>query len=818
MNTRLRLVWLAAACSSFASGVAEEMTSTCSNSDLQRVASSAPVLLTVRHNLKRRGFVLLQRNDNSTDILSNIAAYINWQIEYIEKSLGIQEKNIYEDPGTLMGVAMNGRDDLNMLRSSLQLTIGGVGALLVIFVLQRKISPVVYAKETSLEIKGQRAGDDTPEQQADREVDDGAYNDPSVSCFDWVSKVWKTTPEEEVLHAGLDGYAFLEFRRLNFRILYIIGPILSIVLLPLHYTANSNLENGYDILSRLDIGNDAKPTWMLWVHACMVWLVVCVSSWNIVRAQYEFTERRYQWLREIPVPRAATVLVRNIPYAYRTDAALKSFFTSLFGESEIESAYIVRRTGRLPFQVQALNDAKLDLVHAKKRWEALGRPEASSREVEEFQERVDRLAREAMQAQSRLEEAAARADPTVCSASGFVTFTSELSQRLASREQCTREVSEFVMSMAPDPDDVIYKNVVEDDGVNAAWNWVMRASMLLVFTLWIPFVMVLSSWTTFGTIQEMFPGLKDFVQKHEWLDKLLSGVFATIVLKIFLAFLPSTMYGIITCFADVKSGAAVQIKMQMWYSGFLLIFVLLVTSLGRGLTITLVAIAEQPGKIFSLLAAYLPSASHFYFQYEILGWIVLFTELLRSANFFKYHFFRWLLSMSPKEAKGMSEPEDPACYGVGSRMASSLLTSAITFVFCSCSPLILVFSWVSFGLGQFTYGYLVVFAESKKPDTGGFLWLQAVNQLFWVLAIYVLLMTGVLQMISVHRDWVGPPVAALASLGVLFWARCQVDNLAFEALPLDEVVRASRERTKSEEPSQGQYVQPECIPIPVEQH
>jgi len=802
------MIWLAWSCSSFSSETASPVTSTC---EQQKV--SAPVLLSTRRYVVRKGNTMLHRNES--DIIHNIAGAISWNIRQIEDRLGIDiEQNYYEDPGQLMGVATNGKDDLRMLRSALMISTGGVMALVLIFILQRKISPLVYSKPC---MKPQTEAADTPEQQPDRPsgdvTHDEGYMNLSVGYLDWIGKVWRTTPEEEVLHAGLDGFAFLEFRRLNFRILLCIGPILSSVLLPIHYVANSDLGKS-DILGRLDIGNELKPSWMLWVHASMVWVVIAISSWHIVHAQYEFTERRYQWLKEIPVPRATTLMVRNIPHAYRTDATLKTFFANLFGKDKVDRAYIVRHTGRLPAQVQALTDAKLELAHAKKRWEAEDRPQWLSGEVDQLQKRADQLTLDTVQAQSRLQEAVERGDPTVCSSSGFVTFDSQLSQRLAFREQCTREVAEFKMSIPPDPDDVRYTNVAQEDGVNSeSWNWLYRFFMLVVFTLWIPFVMVLSSWTTFGALQEMFPALKDFIKDHKWMDQLLSGVFATIVLKIFLAFLPSVMYFFITSFASVKSGSAVQIKVQIWYSAFLLIFVLLVTSLGRGLTITLVAIAQQPGTIFSLLAGYLPSASHFYFQYVILGWIALFTELLRSANFWKYHIFRIIFSMSPEEAKENSEPEDPACYGLGARMAASLLTSAITFMFCSCSPLIIVFSLIYFGLGQFTYGYLVVFAESKKADTGGFLWLQSLSQLFWVLAIYVLLMTGVLQMLSQHDYWIGPPLTALSSLFILFWARRKVNNLAFDALPLDEVVRTGRERKTSMKASAQQYVQAECIPV-----
>ena len=63
------------------------------------------------------------------------------------------------------------------------------------------------------------------------------FKDPHVTTFDWVRKVLQTTPDEEVAAAGLDGWAFLEFRRLLWRIFSVIGTVLSAVLLPMHWQA-----------------------------------------------------------------------------------------------------------------------------------------------------------------------------------------------------------------------------------------------------------------------------------------------------------------------------------------------------------------------------------------------------------------------------------------------------------------------------------------------------------------------------------------------------------------------------------------------------
>mmetsp|Transcript_46100 Transcript_46100/g.107829 ORF Transcript_46100/g.107829 Transcript_46100/m.107829 type:complete len:830 (+) Transcript_46100:108-2597(+) len=793
----------------------------CLNSS-HKLSRAAPSLIAVRQHLQRKpspqtptGKSNTDGEDNKAgsnddDLAQTLEDALQWEMQQMEKSLeGDGGPKLGAQPGKVMGVALNGRDDLRMLRSALMIGIVGVVSLAKVFCVLRKICPVVYIKEADLVLED--AADDAS--GASPRTAPRHYVKPQVSLLDWVATVWHTTPEDEVSQAGLDGWAFLEFRRLNWRIFSVIGPVLGATLLPMHYEAHRTTQNNLDMLSMFDIGRDPLPDWMLWVHAAMVWFVVCVSAWTIACAQEHFTERRYQWLKEIPFPRAKTVLVRNIPSRYRSDSALKQYFVNLFSEDVIERAYVVRHTGRLYQQVSALKQARLDLLHAKQHWEEVGRPaqnESETLRLARCEKREKLLAQEVSQAQERLAQGVSRGDPTVCSSTGFVTFTNELSKRLASREQYTRDVTDFHMSTAPDPHDLIYANLAEEEMNSAGWNWAGIAAIWGVFTLWVPFVVLISSWTTFGALQDMLPTLKEMVQRHMWLDKLLTGVFATIALKVFLAFLPTAMYIIIRTVMSVKSHTEVQIKMQKWYGLFLVTFVLLVTTLSRGVTLTMVSIAQKPGRIFRILADFLPSASHFYFNYTVLGWIVPFTELVRNANFWKFHTFKLFFSMSEKEAKEYSEPEDPASYGFGARMASSLLISAITFAFCSCSPLILVFSFISLSLSQASYTYLVVHAESKKPDTGGVLWIHSINHLFMVITMYILLMTGVLQMLSSSGKWAGPPLVALASSVALYAAKHRVDSLAFDVLPLEEVVRTTQELSKKAKHEQGQYLQPEC--------
>jgi len=86
-------------------------------------------------------------------------------------------------------------------------------------------------------------------------------------------------------------------------------------------------------------------------------------------------------------------------------------------------------------------------------------------------------------------------------------------------------------------------------------------------------------------------------------------------------------------------------------------------------------------------------------------------------NLAKYLFWRGR-NADPDEARDLSEPEDQDSDGMGSRMAKVAIHLVVCTVFASCCPVILLVAWLYFALGRYTYGFLVIFAETKKTGHG----------------------------------------------------------------------------------------------------
>ena len=108
------------------------------------------------------------------------------------------------------------------------------------------------------------------------------------------------------------------------------------LLCPLHYLLHSKTDlltmSSFNGLQRLVPEHQRL---LVWAHVAGVWYLVLLGCSLIHRAQRSFLERRFQWLKEIPAPRATTILVENLPKEYRSDEALRFYFLRLFGVDAI---------------------------------------------------------------------------------------------------------------------------------------------------------------------------------------------------------------------------------------------------------------------------------------------------------------------------------------------------------------------------------------------------------------------------------------------------------------------------------------------------
>lgn len=209
--------------------------------------------------------------------------------------------------------------------------------------------------------------------------------------------------------------------------------------------------------------------------------------------------------------------------------------------------------------------------------------------------------------------------------------------------------------------------------------------------------------------------------------------------------------------------------------------------------------------LFSSLAEQLPNSTHFYLNYMILQWSGHCKGLLRYVPLSKFLSFRALYR--EEEARAKAEPEDQDYYGMGSRSARFTIDMCIAIIYSTLSPTITLFAFLNFALGRVVYGYLIVFAETKKYDLGGEFWVTKLRHILKGTIIYCVLMTGVLMR---RAPTLIPGLTSCACLLYMLWAVWDFDGeFRWEKLPFVEIMYQDNEASEVGVHKDWTYEQPE---------
>lgn len=236
----------------------------------------------------------------------------------------------------------------------------------------------------------------------------------------------------------------------------------------------------------------------------------------------------------------------------------------------------------------------------------------------------------------------------------------------------------------------------------------------------------------------------------------------------------------------------------------MLIFMILVTAFEESnLLDRAVEIVQRPRFMCQLLAEKLPHCTHFYMSYIVAQCSIHLLNLTRYINIVQFWFRRGL--NDSLSARTLSEPEDQDYYGVGSRSARWSIVMVMGLVFGHINPLIWTLVLAYFLICRLAYGYLLVFAETRKPDLGGVFWVSQLRHLQIGMIIYVITMAGWLEL-QAKDEW--PFKVALLSLVYLLWSMWRFQQLRWQDLAYSRVPTEAGPSVQMKAP---RYIQPELV-------
>jgi hypothetical protein len=418
--------------------------------------------------------------------------------------------------------------------------------------------------------------------------------------------------------------------------------------------------------------------------------------------------------------------------------------------------------------------------------------------VEAIREELDEAEKECEEERQHVLRESKDYRSVVNSSSGFVVFTDRRDVQVALKLNVTEDEDEWIMEAPPDPSDVRYHDLAKNPAILVIQGVIGYGLMAVLF---------LCNGLFVGGIADLVLWLKKKADTGSSLagsyEPQVDALAATLGLLIWWSYLPTFMRMILDRCFMITSNNNVQHRIQRWYFFFMLIFMILVTAfeesnlLDRG-----VEIVQRPHRMVELLAEKLPSCTHFYMSYIVAQCSIHLLNLTRYINIIQYWCRRGLAD--PLAARGLSEPEDQDYYGIGARSARWSVVMVMGVIFGHLNPLIWTLVLAYFLICRLAYGYLLVFAETRKPDLGGVFWVSQMWHLQVGVVIYVLLMAGWLEKEAKCTKIFKVALSCLIYLAFSMWRFQQLKwkELAYARVPT--------EAQTVEKPVS--YIQPELLP------
>mmetsp|Transcript_66898 Transcript_66898/g.116407 ORF Transcript_66898/g.116407 Transcript_66898/m.116407 type:complete len:878 (+) Transcript_66898:128-2761(+) len=650
----------------------------------------------------------------------------------------------------------------------------------------------------------------------------------------WVVGTREIGRDDSEAAIGLDNAFLIEFWKMSIEVVASMAVLYCTLFMLLHYCFGSEEQV---LLGKLGMENLEARSLVFWAHCAGVWYVVLLVVETLMTWHEAFLERRTRWLHTMPAPRVTTVLVEEIPHHLRSDASLLNYFSELFGEDAIQSVFMVKHTEHLVALQEDWRKLQEKKLEAESTWEVSGslpqgRPtclstdgttgrgykkrgvlrqtvdmishytslmEDCSQQIATERLRIRREAegesQETMTYASTMMQALGNAPTHVCTHAGFVTFKTRRDAAVARMVNCKQNLLELTTGNAPDPSDIKYEDFMVWERNRATWQIAGYFFIALLFFGFLPLVVFMQSLSNMNQYKNNIPAFAYICDQYPLVETLIQGVLSSLGLNFVNGFIPTILLMIFQSCFTLRAHAWAQATLQVWYFWFQIIYIILVTAIGKGLFETVWMCLHEPMGVPQLLANTLPSSTHFYLNFLSIRWGAHFLDLTRFVQVSKFVAFH-VIYKDAEKARELSEPEDQDFYGSGSRSARSTISLLIPIIYGPLCPLILLVSLVDLILCRHTKGYLINFAETRKPDLGGVFWVQMMRQVFFGLFIYVILMFGVLHNRGPNLggiDWLTPGTMILPVAMYLLVRYTDFLALQWDILPFEEAIKEETE-------------------------
>ncbi|OZJ03349.1 hypothetical protein BZG36_04208 [Bifiguratus adelaidae] len=593
----------------------------------------------------------------------------------------------------------------------------------------------------------------------------------------WLPALLRTPDDVIIARTSLDAYVFLRFLRLGIAVF----TLFTIVGAPLLMAVDGTGNNSQTGVASITISNISIGSGRYWAHLIIAVLISVCTIALIFYEMQKFIRFRQEWLLSPEYAgsvQSRTLLVTSIPQDMNNETALHHIFDEYPGG--VEKIWLNRNAQDLPKKiaereklVKKLENVETKyIVNSAKHLKEFGYTTDSQEQPQfEIPEKLRPLHRTSKipfhgpkvdsittyrasiaELNSQIDNGQKSPNDYPKGSSAFVLFRKQIAAHLAAQALCYDKI----LRMAPkyvdvNPDDVVWTNLSI-----SPWQRIVRriisnaiASAIIVF--WAIPVTFVASISQLDQLIAALPFLKP-LENLGVVTGIIQGILPPVALAVLLALVP-IVFTLLTKFEGVPTHTAIDFEMMHKYFGFLVVQVLLVTTIGGGFISSVQSFTSNPGSIVQSLAKQLPKIYSYFVSYVLLLALSSSAKaLLQLVPLVLNILFGYFLTSSPRSIWNLQSKLPTLQYGTS--FPAQSLVFCIGLLYCVISPVIVPFVALYFVLYYIVYMYIIMYVYDSGIPTGGLAYPRNLRYLFVGLIVAQLTMIGLFFLDSAFGEGV----------------------------------------------------------------
>ncbi|ORY82127.1 hypothetical protein BCR37DRAFT_38898 [Protomyces lactucae-debilis] len=573
--------------------------------------------------------------------------------------------------------------------------------------------------------------------------------------FSWVSPLAMETDLALLAKAGLDGYFFLRY--LKFMVVITLGGCVMLwpILLPVYGTGKAGSKG----MDKVSISNIAGDEGRYYAPVLLSWFFVAFVCFGIFREHRHYLQVRQEYLTSpghAESMQACTVLVTQIPAAFRSKTALSSAFSGYPGGirhitmnrnldkleelvEERSKAALKLEAAQIKLIKTAIKKQGMDNKHdgneagegaagqhvpvGKRPSHKLGFLGVLGKKVDT----IDWCESELQRLNNEIEHGKANMDEQPMMNSAFLTFHNQTAAQMALQTITHRDP----YAMHPRyteiaPHDVVWNNMSLTWQQRLVKSSIVTAFIAALILLWSVPVAFVGTLSNIDYLTDKVPFLRFINNCPEVLKGLITAYLPIVLLAVLMALLPVIMRFCAKT-AGVPTRSLIEFSVAQYYFVFLVVQSFLVVTVVSASVASVTAIIDNPSSAPSLLAESLPKASNFYIAYILLqGLAISAGELAQIVSLALYFILGKLLDKTPR--KQFNRYTTLRNVGFGTLFPVYTFLAFLSLVFSVIAPILLFFAALAFGLFYLVYKYQFLFVYQLDVSTMGRLYPRALQQ------------------------------------------------------------------------------------------